>query len=76
MFAVHQKDFSIHDVSFPLLTWSVDNLTVSESREEETMMLFNKKHTVIMDYIITIQSYALINIVFSWEMNLHNFHFA
>lgn len=58
MFAVHQKDFSIHDVSFPLLTWSVDNLTVSESREEETMMLFNKKHTVIMDYIITIQSYV------------------
>lgn len=57
MFAVHQKDFSIHDVSFPLLTWSVDNLTVSESREEETMMLFNK-HTVIMDYIITIQSYV------------------
>lgn len=58
MFAVHQKDFSIHNVSFPLLTWSVDNLTVSESREEETMMLFNKKHTVIMDYIITIQSYV------------------
>lgn len=58
MFAVHQKDFSIHGVSFPLLTWSVDNLTVSESREEETMMLFNKKHTVIMDYIITIQSYV------------------
>lgn len=58
MFAVHQKDFSIHDVSFPLLTWSVDNLTVSESSEEETMMLFNKKHTVIMDYIITIQSYV------------------
>lgn len=58
MFAVHQKDFSIHDVSFPLLTWSVDNLTVSESREEETMMLFNKKRTVIMDYIITIQSYV------------------
>lgn len=58
MFAVHQKDFSIHDVSFPLLTWSVDNLTVSESREEETMMLFNKKLTVIMDYIITIQSYV------------------
>lgn len=58
MFAVHQKYFSIHDVSFPLLTWSVDNLTVSESREEETMMLFNKKHTVIMDYIITIQSYV------------------
>lgn len=58
MFAVHQKDFSIHDVSFPLLTWSMDNLTVSESREEETMMLFNKKHTVIMDYIITIQSYV------------------
>lgn len=58
MFAVHQKDFSIHDVSFPLLTWSVDSLTVSESSEEETMMLFNKKHTVIMDYIITIQSYV------------------
>lgn len=58
MFAVHQKDFSIDDVSFPLLTWSVDNLTVSESSEEETMMLFNKKHTVIMDYIITIQSYV------------------
>lgn len=58
MFAVHQKDFSIHNVSFPLLTWSVDNLTVSESSEEETMMLFNKKHTVIMDYIITIQSYV------------------
>lgn len=56
MFAIHQKDFPIHDVSFPLLTWSVDNITARA--EEESMMLFNKKHTVIMDYIITIQSHV------------------